>query len=31
VHLVVLVEILQETLADGVQADDEEVVHRVPS
>jgi hypothetical protein len=31
VHLVILVEILQETLADGVQVCDEEFVHRVPS
>jgi hypothetical protein len=31
VHLVILVEILQETLADGVQIDDEKAVHRVPS
>ncbi len=28
VHLVVLVEMLQETLFDGVRVDDEEVAHR---
>jgi hypothetical protein len=31
VHLVILVEMLQETLADRVKVDDEEAVHRVPS